>query len=117
MKPQTTHPQKAELDRTDMNPTQLFAVLSAERRQHALVYLSQKPAAIYLGDLAEYIALREGHPSRDRYQRIVVDLHHNHLPTLCDAGLVAYDADTELLELAVDRDAIAPYLALTDHAE
>lgn len=117
MKPQTKHPQKAEPDRSDTTSTQLFAVLSDERRQHALVYLSQKPAAIYLGDLAEYIALKEGRPSRDWYQRIVVDLHHRHLPYLCDAGLVEYDAATELLELTADRDLVAPYLALTDHAE
>ncbi|SDJ41980.1 DUF7344 domain-containing protein [Natronorubrum texcoconense] len=117
MKPRTQNPRKAEIDRSDVSSTQLFAALAEERRQYALGYLSQKTAAIQLGDLAEYIALKEGEPSYDRYQRIVVDLHHRHLPHLRDAGLVRYDDDAELLELAVDRDVVAPYLRLADHTE
>lgn len=115
MKPDTQNPQKAELDHEDLTPTELFGILSAERRQRALIYLAQKPAAIYLGDLAEYIALKEGEPTRERYERISVDLHHCHLPHLCGAGLVDYDAETELLELDVDRSLITPYLQLTEY--
>lgn len=117
MKPQTQNPHNTESDHTTITPTQMFAVLSDERRQYALVYLSQKPAAIYLGDLAEYIAIKEEEPSQERYQRILVDLHHRHLPLLCSAGLVDYDKDTELLEFTADCDLIAPYLQLTEHAE
>lgn len=117
MKPQTRNSRKAETDTTDISPTQLFTAFAAKRRQHALAYLAQKPAAIQLGDLAEYIALKEDDPSYDRYQRILVDLHHNHLPHLRDARLVSYDVETELLELAVDRDVVAPYLRLAEHEE
>lgn len=117
MKPDTQNPDNAGPNQSDITPTQLFTALSDERRQHALVYLSQKPAAIYLGDLAEYLAIKEGEPSHERYERIIVDLHHRHLPHLCGAGLVDYNADTELLELAADRDLVAPYLELTNLAE
>ena len=117
MKPQIRNPQKAEVETSEITPTQLFAALSAERRQYTLSYLSHKPAAVPLGDLAEYIALKEDQPSYDWYQRILVDLHHRHLPHLCDNGLVRYEADEELVELAVDRSVVAPYLRLADQAE
>lgn len=117
MKPHTQTPQDAEIDTPDISHTELFTAFAAERRQHALTYLAQKPVAIPLGDLAEYIALKENEPSYDWYQRILVDLHHRHLQQLRDAGLVHYEADTELVELAVDRDVIEPYLQLIENAE
>ena len=112
MKPQTRNPQTGESDRSDVTPTTLFAALAARRRQRTLRYLSQKPAAIHIGDLAEYIAITEDEPSHDRYQRILVDLYHTHLPHLSTAGLVSYDETTELVSLTVDRDVIEPYLRL-----
>lgn len=114
MKPQTRNSQGAEIDDADISSTRLFRAFAETRRQYALTYLAQKPAAIHLGDLAEYIALKEATPTYDWYQRILVDLHHQHLPHLRDAGLVRYDESTERLELAVDRDVIAPYLDLAE---
>ena len=114
MKPHTQTPQDAETVTTDISQAELFSAFAAERRQHALGYLAQKPVAIYLGDVAEYIAVKEENPTYDGYQRTLVDLHHNHLPYLCDIGLVRYDVKTELLELAVDRDVVAPYLQLAE---
>ena len=117
MKPHTQIPQDTEIDTPDIPNTELFAAFAVERRQHALMYLAQKPVAIPLGDLAEYIALKEDSPSHEWYQRILVDLHHQHLPYLCEIGLVDYEAETELVELAVDRDVVSPFLQLTEHAE
>ena len=117
MKPHTQTPEDAEIETSDISHTDLFAAFVVERRQHALTYLAQKPVAIPLGDLAEYIALKEDNPSYDWYQRILVDLHHNHLPYLCDVGLVDYEAETELIELAVGRDVVSPYLQLAERAE
>ena len=92
--------------------TRMFRALSEERRQQAVVYLTQRAGAIYLGDLAEYIAIREGAPSRDRYERILVDLHHRCLPALVDTGVVTYDPATKLVELSVPAAEIRPYLDL-----
>lgn len=117
MKPDVQNPRKAESRCLETTPTQIFAALAAERRQHALCYLGQKAAAISLGDLAEYIAIKEGDPSYEWYQRITVDLYHRHLPHLADAGLIEYDVDSELVELAIDRRAIDPYLRLTELAD
>ncbi|WP_246999262.1 DUF7344 domain-containing protein [Halosolutus gelatinilyticus] len=117
MKPHTKTPRDDATDTEAISPTDLFAAFAAARRRDTLSYLAQKPAAIHLGDLAEYIAVAEGEPSYDWYQRILVDLHHRHLPHLRDAGLVHYEADSELVDLAVDRDVIAPYLELVADGE
>ncbi|WP_207890213.1 DUF7344 domain-containing protein [Natrarchaeobius chitinivorans] len=116
MKPQTRNPHDGETGIPQITSTDLFAAFSAHRRQRTIGYLTQKPAAIPVGDLAEYIALKEGEPSYDRYERILTDLYHNHLPHLTDAGIVTFDEETELVELVVDRSVVTPYLRLTDNA-
>ncbi|MEY7850873.1 hypothetical protein AB7C87_16930 [Natrarchaeobius sp. A-rgal3] len=117
MKPQTRNPNGGETGTPQFDATDLFAVFSAERRQYALAYLTQKPAAIPIGDLAEYIALRERDPSYDRYERILTDLYHNHLPRLTGLGLVRYDESDELVELAVERCVVTPYLQLVEQTD
>ncbi|MCU4926732.1 hypothetical protein OB905_12200 [Halobacteria archaeon AArc-dxtr1] len=112
MKPEARNPQNPAVESPEITPTELFATLSSDRRQYALSYLAQKPAAIPLGDLAEYLAVTENRRSYEWYQRILVDLHHQHLPYLADVGLVRYDDQTELVELAVDRSVVDPYLRL-----
>ncbi|MCU4752640.1 hypothetical protein OB919_11680 [Halobacteria archaeon AArc-curdl1] len=81
-----------------------------------MAYLAQKPAAISLGDLADYIAIQEGELTNERYERVLTDLAHCHLPHLHDAGLVRYSTDEERVELAVERRVVAPYLELSGHA-
>ncbi|WP_207891182.1 DUF7344 domain-containing protein [Natrarchaeobius oligotrophus] len=117
MKPETRNPNDGGDGTPAITPTELFRAFSSDRRQRALDYLAAKPAAIPLGDVAEFVALEEGEPSYDRYERILVDLYHNHLPQLTDVGLVAYDAETELVSLAIDRAVVAPYLRLADSSE
>lgn len=96
----------------EIDSTTMFKALSDERRQYVLHYLAQKPTAVPLGDVAEYIAVHEGKPSRDRYERILTGLYHLHLPHLLDAGLVAYDEERKTVELLMSRDALDPYLDL-----
>ncbi|RKD87984.1 DUF7344 domain-containing protein [Halopiger aswanensis] len=114
MKPHTHVPHDEANRPSDIQPTRLFEAFSAERRQYALAYLAQKPAAIHINDLAEYIAIKEDQPSYDWYERILVDLNHRHLPQLADIGLIQYDSNSELVELIVDRKVVAPYLQLVD---
>ena len=112
MPPRTRQPDDTKSRTATIDPTVLFAAFSNERRQDALEYLAGKPAAIPIGDLAEYIVLVEGRSSYEWYERVLTDLAHNHLPQLTDAGLVAFDPGTELVELAVERRVIEPYLRL-----
>lgn len=96
----------------DVSPTTMFKALSHPRRQHALQYLVQKPGAIALGDIAEYIAIEEKEMTRDRYERLLTGLSHTHVPHLTDAGLIRYDADRETVSLLVESDSLLPYLEL-----
>lgn len=90
---------------------------SHERRQQILAYLAQKPVAISLGDLAEYIAIKEEQPSYEWYERILTDLGHCHLPHLQDTGLIHYNPDEETVKLAVERSVVVPYLRLAGYAD
>ncbi|SEP91495.1 DUF7344 domain-containing protein [Natrinema salaciae] len=96
----------------EIESTTMFAALAHERRQYALHYLAQKPGAVPLGDIAEYIAVREGDPSRDRYERVLTGLYHLHLPHLLDANLVAYDTEQKTVTLLAGREFLSPYLEL-----
>lgn len=111
MKTNTATPAESP-DPIDPSPTTLFAVFAEQRRQHAISYLSHKLGAVALGDLAEYIALAEGEPTRDRYERVLVSLVHAHIPQLIDAELVRYDAESETVELRPDPAVVRPYLDL-----
>lgn len=114
--PETRNPNQPDEYR-EITPTQLFTAFSHERRQQTVAYLAQKPAAIPLGDLAEYVAIEEEQPSYEWYERILTDLGHCHLPHLHDAGLVRYEPDQETVKLAVKRSVVAPYLKLAGYAD
>ncbi|WP_407037358.1 DUF7344 domain-containing protein [Halovalidus salilacus] len=115
--PKTKDPNQQEDKHREITPTQLFTAFAHERRQLTVAYLAQKPVAISLGDLAEYIAIKEEQPSYEWYERVLTDLAHCHLPQLNDTGLIHYDADAESVELAVERCVVAPYLELAGHAD
>jgi len=115
MMPKARDPNR--FDPHEITPTQLFTAFAHERRQRAVAYLAGKPAAIPLGDLAEYIAIAEGRPTYERYERVLTELAHNHLPHLAEAGLVRYDAAEETVELVVSRSVVSPYLDLAQLAD
>ncbi|WP_319004377.1 DUF7344 domain-containing protein [Natrinema amylolyticum] len=115
--PTTRDTNQPKDDRREITPTQLFTAFSHERRQQTLAYLAQKPAAIALGDLAEYIAIKEEQPSYEWYERVLTDLAHCHLPHLQEAELISYDAESEIVELAVKRSVVAPYLELAGYTD
>lgn len=116
MIPDARDPDRFDDEHREITPTQLFAAFADERRQLTVAYLAQRPAAISLGDLAEYIAIREGQPTYERYERVLTALAHSHLPALHDVGLVRYDADDETVALAVSRSVVGPYLKLAGYA-
>lgn len=96
----------------EISSTAVFEALSHSRRQHLLRYLAQKPGAIALGDIAEYIALKERNVTRDQYERILTGLVHTHVPHLTDAGLVRYDVGRETVSLRVTAESLRPYFEL-----
>lgn len=74
-----------------------FDLLADERRRAALSVLADRGEPVDLSELArEVVDLTEdglAGPSPDAVDRMRVALHHQHLPKIADAGLIAYDID------------------------
>lgn len=102
------------IDDYELSPSDVFGLLTDERRRYALHYLSTSVGAVSLDDLAEQIALWEGTPSKNRYERILTDLYHRHLPRLTDAGVARYDPERETVELLDAADRVSPFLKLVE---
>lgn len=113
MRTETTDPATSSIDTAELSPTAIFDLLADDRRRYALHYLSRKVGAVPLGELAEQIALHEGDPTRDRYDRILTGLYHCHLLKLTDAGIVRYDPDRKTVALRDEDERLAPYLKLS----
>ena len=113
MRTETTEPAASSIDTTELSATTLFELLADDRRRYALHYLSRKVGAVDLSELAEQIALQEGEPTRDHYDRVLTGLYHRHLPRLTDAGVVRYDPERETVELRDEEERLAPYLKLS----
>lgn len=81
----------------DDSSTDPFDVLADERRRAALSVLADRDGAVELSELArDVVDLTEDEvagPSPDAVDRMRVALHHQHLPKIADAGLIAYDID------------------------
>jgi DNA-binding transcriptional ArsR family regulator len=75
---------------------ELFEVLANGQRRQILAYLDgidDNVAAF--SDLIEHVADGSVGESTDARERVAVNLHHNHLPKLSDAGVVEYDVRSE----------------------
>lgn len=83
---------------TDRDPDSIFDLLRNRRRRLVCAYVVTSAEDVHeLDGLADRITEWEREsgaaPAQDDLRdRIVVDLHHCHLPKLADAGLVEYDA-------------------------
>jgi hypothetical protein len=66
-----------------------FALLANRERRHLLYCLRSSPSGVDLEELAACVASFRDPPADAT--RILTRLHHDHLPRLADAGLVAYD--------------------------
>lgn len=77
----------------------LFDVLAAERRRHALRYLTAAERTVPLSELANHVATAE---SSSDDQQVAIDLHHRHLPKLAEEELISYDAEANLTTVTED---------------
>jgi hypothetical protein len=71
-------------------------VFANARRRAVLKYLRTRDSEVELDELAEAVAADEFGTARDevpedRYERVLVSLHHTHLPKLADASIVSVD--------------------------
>ena len=93
-----------------MTESDRHRLLSAERRKVALDVLVKRPTPVALEELAEAVATRESSvevPPWDLLKRVVITLHHNHLPMMTAAGAIEYDPTTRRVEsVLVTADAL-----------
>lgn len=95
-----------------LSAAEIFPLLASDRRRHVLHLLSYHTRAVPIGEIAEQIALSEGNPTRDHYERILTGLHHSHLPKLVDGNLVHYDTERETVAALDTLESVRPYLDL-----
>lgn len=107
------------LDKTrTVADSDVFAILSNERRRHTLEYLCDRSERnrVDLRDLAEAIATAESGESpapRPVRHAVYVSLHQTHLPMLDTAGVLAYDADRKHVRLLDPAREVERYMTLT----
>lgn len=99
----------------DLDRDSLFRSLADRRRREILDLLVAEDEAVPLTDLAYRIAEREAEVpipeiETDQPERVYLSLLHNHVRSLADADLVAYDCDAGAVSLTDDAEALAPLL-------
>lgn len=72
------------------------------RRQTVQVLRDTGADAVAFDALLDAL-VREAPTDRPRRDRIVLELHHMHLPMLADHGIIDYDPDTEFVRYRADR--------------
>ncbi|MCU4742023.1 hypothetical protein OB955_24175 [Halobacteria archaeon AArc-m2/3/4] len=94
----------------------VFSILDTCRRRTTLAVLDDHQT-VALADLADEVAVRE-HDTRitnlspEAVTEIYLDLYHNHVPKLADAGLATYDQERDLIA-SIDRlDELEPFLSM-----
>ncbi|WP_049906430.1 DUF7344 domain-containing protein [Halorubrum tebenquichense] len=90
--------------RTNVLPAeQVYAILANERRRHALDGLRSTGGTVTVNELSTLVAGRETGesppPTRCR-ESVYTSLVQTHLPKLADAGVIAYDRESQTIELS-----------------
>lgn len=81
--------------------TTVFELLASSRRRYALYRMhASRTGVVQMDDLVEHVAKLEAdgnEAGNDHRDRIRIDLGHNHVPRLVEAGLVEYDQRSRTL--------------------
>lgn len=93
---------------SDEETTELFALLANERRQYIVYSLANAGEPIALADLAYDIAARETDErksiSHEHVKQIRTQLHHSHVPKLCDHNVASYNQNQRTLSRAANTE-------------
>jgi hypothetical protein len=93
----------------------LFSALRSRRSRLALAALYERDDPVAPSDLAAAVAARERETrpadvDADAVERVRVALHHDVVPSLEDAGVVAYDAGANRVALTDDAGSVTELL-------
>lgn len=93
-----------------MNDT-LDALVDERRRTLLQVLATYETEEVDIHELAAELVASEAGSAGQR-ERIVIELHHNLLPRLDDAGFVAYDVDRNVVEPNESIDSVRSLLEM-----
>lgn len=111
-----------DADDLPVDPSALFDALGAFRRRCALAALLTH-GDLSLADLADEVTVAERERPLSAVDaqtvlEVYLSLYHTHVPKLSDAGLVAYDQETDFVALTEDGRELEPALrSLCDPGE
>lgn len=93
----------------------VFDLLSNRRRRFVLHYLLREDRPVSIQELSKQVAMWEFDAEAEELtdqeeKRIYVALYQTHIPKLEDAGVIDYDSDTGLVEIADQARQLQPYL-------
>jgi len=100
----------------------VFDILSNARRRFVLYYLREREEPVELGELAREIAAWENDTTvekltKQQRKRVYVSLYQTHIQKLAEAGIVDYDKDTGMVQLANGASQIGAYLSVEKDQE
>lgn len=103
----------------ELSKTEIFDILSADRRQQVLQYLHRHEGEADIGELAERIASVECNCSvselgSQQRKRTYVGLYQCHLPKMEKAGVIDYDADRGAVSLNERSHRLLNYIYLEE---
>lgn len=88
---------------TEPNLDEILRLLSAQYRRQTIRLLRKTPnCEVGIEELIDNIIDKKRAEGEQR-DRLVIQLHHNHLPKLREQGLIDYDPDAQLVQYRPDQ--------------
>jgi hypothetical protein len=117
-----TDKEDAAAQNQELSKSEVFELLSADRRQAVLLYLNGTDGTADLGELSEHIASQEcgcrrAELSSQQRKRVYVGLYQCHLPKMADAGVIDYDSDRGTVALNDRAERLLDYLYFEEDRE
>ncbi|MFB6106329.1 MAG: hypothetical protein ABEJ70_05085 [Halobacteriaceae archaeon] len=97
----------------DLSPSEVYALLADDRRRATIAVLADASPPVDFETVADRVHARLGHDP-DRRSRVTIALRHDHLPKLDGAGLVVYDASSNVVVAVAEDLAALPVEDVTD---
>lgn len=85
--------------------SEIFGLLSKERRRYALYYLEQADGPVHVDELTEKVSEWESDPPEPaipegEYEETILTLKHSHLPKAAEAEYIDYDPTSGFVEIS-----------------
>lgn len=99
-----------------LSQDEVFDILSNARRRYVLYYLREEKEPVSLDELARELAAWENDTTveeltKQQRKRVYVSLYQTHIQKLAEAGIVDYDHDSGMIQLADRAAQIGAYLS------